>query len=173
MKASWMESTEFYQRTTTSLNPMSSKTVRAVRVIREKVESSGSESESIGYDEDVDRRRFFLTTTPDQAKSNKNRRTWQKNTGERNGHDRGGRSKVCTHCGSTRHDNQGRWKRRRTKSVVAKDILLKKFFVRAACGEIHESGKCPMEEFFNLIRKWYVPTKHSGTFPPKVEEMLN
>ena len=28
-----------------------------------------------------------------------------------------------------------------------------------------------MEEFYNMIRQWYVPTKHAGLFPPKVEEM--
>ena len=30
-----------------------------------------------------------------------------------------------------------------------------------------------MEEFFNLIHQWCVPTKHAGMFPPKVEKMLN
>ena len=45
--------------------------------------------------------------------------------------------------------------------------------VCAACGEIHACGKCPMEEFYNLIRKWYVPSKHVEMFPAKVEEMFN
>ena len=30
-----------------------------------------------------------------------------------------------------------------------------------------------MEVFYNLIRNWYVPSKHAGMFPLKVEEMLN
>ncbi|CAH0522646.1 unnamed protein product [Peronospora belbahrii] len=41
------------------------------------------------------------------------------------------------------------------------------------CGETHEVGKCPMEEFYNLIRHWYNPTKHAGMLPEKVEQMLN
>ena len=45
--------------------------------------------------------------------------------------------------------------------------------VCAACGEIHDCGKCPIEEFNNFILKWYVPNKHAGIFTPKVEEKLN
>ena len=86
---------------------MSSNTSRAVRAIREKVESNGWESDSIGSDEVMDRRRVRVTSTPDQEKSNKDHRTWQKNTGEGDEHDRGGRSKACTHCGSTRHEDEG------------------------------------------------------------------
>ena len=82
MKAS-MGSNKFHERTTTFSNPISSKTARAVRAIREKVESSGSESEIIGSDEDMDRRRVRVTTTPDQEKLIKDHRTWQKNNGER------------------------------------------------------------------------------------------
>ena len=29
-----------------------------------------------------------------------------------------------------------------------------------------------MEEFYNLIHKWYGPRQHAGIFPPKVEELL-
>ena len=48
---------------------MSSKTARAVRAIREKVENSGSELDSIGSDEDMDRRRVCVATTSEQKKS--------------------------------------------------------------------------------------------------------
>ena len=30
-----------------------------------------------------------------------------------------------------------------------------------------------VEDFYNMICKWYVPTKHAGMLPPKAEEMLN
>ena len=33
--------------------------------------------------------------------------------------------------------------------------------------------KMPYEKVYNLIRKWYVPTKHAGLLPSKAEEMLN
>uniref|UniRef100_M4BNC0 Uncharacterized protein n=1 Tax=Hyaloperonospora arabidopsidis (strain Emoy2) TaxID=559515 RepID=M4BNC0_HYAAE len=129
---------------------MSSKTARAVRAIREKVESSGSESDSIESDEDMDRRWVCVTTTPGQEKSDKDHRPWQKNNGERDGHDCGGRSKACTHCGSTRHDDRGFWKRLSCHKSGRKGHPSDKcFFVCAACGQIHESGKCPMEELFN------------------------
>ena len=70
-----MGSNTFHQRTTASSNPMSSKTERAVRAIRERVESSGLESNSIGSDEDMNRRRVFVTATPDQEKYDKDHRT--------------------------------------------------------------------------------------------------
>uniref|UniRef100_A0AAV1VNF3 CCHC-type domain-containing protein n=1 Tax=Peronospora matthiolae TaxID=2874970 RepID=A0AAV1VNF3_9STRA len=171
---STMGSNKFHQRAIAPTNPMASKTTQVMRSIREKVESSGSESESIGSEEEVDRRRVCVTTTPDPEIPNKDHRTWQKNTGEGEGRDQSGRSKECTHCGSTRHDDRGCWKRLTCQKCGRKGHPSDKcFFVCAACGETHESGKCPMEEFFNLIRKWYVPTKHAGMFPPKVEEMLN
>ena len=81
MKSS-IGSNKFHQRAIAPANPMASKTTRAVRAIREKVESSGSESESIGSEEEVDRRRVCIITTSDQEKSNKDHRTWQKNTVE-------------------------------------------------------------------------------------------
>ena len=40
-------------------------------------------------------------------------------------------------------------------------------------GEVHDEGKYPMEKFYNMFRKWYVPTKHSGMLPPEAENMLN
>ena len=30
-----------------------------------------------------------------------------------------------------------------------------------------------MEEFYNLIRMWYVPTKHAGLIKTKAKKMLN
>ena len=167
-------SNKFYQRENASPNPTSSKTARAVRVIRERIESSGSESDSIGSDEDKDRRRVCVTTASGQERSDKDHRTWRKNSGEGDGRDRCGKPKACTHCGSTRHDDRGCWQRLTFQKCGRKGHPSDKcFYVCAACGEIHENGKCPMQEFFNLIRQWYVPTKHAGMFPPKVEEMLN
>ncbi|POM76894.1 Eukaryotic/viral aspartic protease, active site, partial [Phytophthora palmivora] len=44
-------------------------------------------------------------------------------------------------------------------------------FTCKACGDIHEAGKCTMEEFYNLIRQWYNPTKHAGMLPETAEEI--
>ena len=167
-------SNKFHQRANAYPNPTSSKTARAVRTIRERIESSGSEPDLSGSDEDKDHRRVCVTTTSGQERSDQDRRTWQKNAGEEDGRDRGGKTKACTHCGSTRHDDRGCWQRLTCQKCGRKGHPSDKcFYVCAACGEVHENGKCPMEEFFNLIRQWYVPTKHAGMFPPKVEEMLN
>ncbi|OWZ13767.1 hypothetical protein PHMEG_00012848 [Phytophthora megakarya] len=46
-------------------------------------------------------------------------------------------------------------------------------FVCRACGEMHEPGKGPMQEFYNLIRQWYVPNMHAGMLPANAEKMLN
>uniref|UniRef100_H3GY21 Retrotransposon gag domain-containing protein n=1 Tax=Phytophthora ramorum TaxID=164328 RepID=H3GY21_PHYRM len=46
-------------------------------------------------------------------------------------------------------------------------------FICKACGEIHGAGECPMEEFYNLIRQWYNPTKHGGMLSQAAEKMLN
>ena len=169
-----MGSNRFHPRANASSNSTSSKTARAVRAIRERIESSGSESDSIEFDEDKDRRRICVTTAAGQEKSERDHRTWQKKTVEGDGHDRSGKPKACTHCGSTRHDDRGCWQRLTCQKCGRKGHPSDKcFYICAACGEIHDNGKCPMEEFFNLIRQWYVPTKHAGMFPPKVEEMLN
>ena len=135
-------SNNFYQRANDSPNPTSSKTARAVRVIREQIESSGSESDSIGSDENKDRRRVCVTTASGQERSDKDHRTWQKNTGEGDGRDRGGKPKACTHCGSTRHDDRGCWQRLTCQKCGRKGHPSDKwFYVCAACGEIHENGK--------------------------------
>ena len=89
-----------------------------MRSIRERIESSGSESDSIGSDEDKDRRQVCVTTASGQERSDKYHLTWKKNTGEGDGRDRGGKPKACTHCGSTRHDDRGCWQRRARSAVV-------------------------------------------------------
>ncbi|OWZ02040.1 hypothetical protein PHMEG_00026468, partial [Phytophthora megakarya] len=44
-------------------------------------------------------------------------------------------------------------------------------YLAAVADQIHEAGECPMEEFYNLIRQWYDPTRHAGMFPSKAEKM--
>lgn len=82
--------------------------------------------------------------------------------------------KACTHCGSTKHNDRGCWKCLTCQKCGRKGHLSDKcFFVCAACGGMHEGGKCPMEEFYNMICQWYMPTKHAGMLSPKTEEMIN
>uniref|UniRef100_A0AAV1V010 Retrotransposon gag domain-containing protein n=1 Tax=Peronospora matthiolae TaxID=2874970 RepID=A0AAV1V010_9STRA len=84
-------SNEFHQRANASPNPMPFKNSRAVRAICRRIESSGSELDSIDSDEDKNRRRVCVTTTSGQERSDKDHRTWQKNTGEEDRRDRGGK----------------------------------------------------------------------------------
>ncbi|POM71991.1 LOW QUALITY PROTEIN: Hypothetical protein PHPALM_11368 [Phytophthora palmivora] len=78
----------------------------------------------------------------------------------------------CTHRGSSKLDVLGCWKRLTCQKCNWKghpsDHCL---FVCRACGEIHEVGKYPMEELYNLMRQWYVPTKHAGMLPVDAEKM--
>ncbi|OWZ19508.1 LOW QUALITY PROTEIN: hypothetical protein PHMEG_0006243 [Phytophthora megakarya] len=39
--------------------------------------------------------------------------------------------------------------------------------------EMHEPGKCPLEEFYNLIHQWYLLNKHAEMLPANAEKMLN
>ncbi|OWZ13910.1 LOW QUALITY PROTEIN: hypothetical protein PHMEG_00012691 [Phytophthora megakarya] len=38
-------------------------------------------------------------------------------------------------------------------------------FVCRGCGELHDMGKCRMEEFYNQVRQWFNPTKYTGMLP--------
>ncbi|KAE9335533.1 hypothetical protein PR003_g12964 [Phytophthora rubi] len=44
---------------------------------------------------------------------------------------------------------------------------------RGWIGKLYDHGKCQMEEFYNLIRQWFDPSKHPGLLPEAAEEMLN
>ncbi|OWZ06900.1 LOW QUALITY PROTEIN: hypothetical protein PHMEG_00020781 [Phytophthora megakarya] len=35
-------------------------------------------------------------------------------------------------------------------------------FVRRGCGELHNMGKCAMQEFYNQIRQWFNPNQTDG-----------
>ncbi|OWZ20640.1 hypothetical protein PHMEG_0004922 [Phytophthora megakarya] len=47
------------------------------------------------------------------------------------------------------------------------------FFVCRGWGQLHDHGKCQMEEFYNLTRQWFNPKKHPGLLPEAAEKMLN
>ena len=122
---------------------------------------------------DEDRRRVCTTTKSNQVKKSRGDRDRKAVVDQGNEPDRADRAKACSHCGSTRHDDRGCWKRLTCQMCGRKGHPSDKcFYVCSACGKIHEDGKCPMEEFYSMIHKWYVPTKHAGMLPPKAEEML-
>ncbi|POM60944.1 Eukaryotic/viral aspartic protease, active site [Phytophthora palmivora] len=72
----------------------------------------------------------------------------------------------CSHCGSKKHSDLGCWRRltchKCGKRGHPADHCL---FVCRGGGELHDMGKCPMEEFYNQIRQWFNPAKHAGRSP--------
>ena len=89
-------------------------------------------------------------------------------------YDRGTSQTVCTNCVLKRHDDKGCWKRLTCQKYGRKGHPADKcYYMCSVCKNIHDEGKCPMKQFYNLIHQWYVPTKNARMLPEKVEKMLN
>ncbi|KAE9076424.1 hypothetical protein PF010_g23907 [Phytophthora fragariae] len=64
-----------------------------------------------------------------------------------------------SHCGSHRHSDLGCWKRLTCQKCGKRGHPSDRcFFVCRGCGQLHDHGKCQMEEFYNLIRQWFDPS---------------
>ncbi|KAE8988836.1 hypothetical protein PR002_g21634 [Phytophthora rubi] len=80
----------------------------------------------------------------------------------------------CSHCGSHRHSDLGCWKRFTCQKCGKRGHPSDRcFFVCRGCSQLHDHGKFQMEEFYNLIRQWFDPSKHHGLLPEAAEKMLN
>uniref|UniRef100_A0AAV1TW70 Uncharacterized protein n=1 Tax=Peronospora matthiolae TaxID=2874970 RepID=A0AAV1TW70_9STRA len=170
-----MRSSKFRQKG----NPGSafSKPARAVRMVRTEDVSSDSGSDTCGSYLKDRLRSIHVTASTDRRASPDdvaaNARSVDPNT-RQDYQDRNTPSKPCTHCGSTKHGDLGCWKRLTCQKFGRKGHPSDNcFFVCRACGEMHDSEKCLMEEFYNMIRQCYVPNKHAGMLPEKAEKMLN
>lgn len=172
-----MGSSKFRQKFSPNPTPAPSKPTRAVRAICVENESSSSEMESSGSESESDLRAVYVANASDRQPPDNDLSTRSRSTkpGERmEPPDRGEAAKPCTHCGSTKHNNLGCWKRLTCQKCGRKGHPSDNcFFVCRGCGKMHDTGKCPLEEFYNMIHQWYVPTKHAGMLPDKVEKMLN
>ncbi|POM66191.1 LOW QUALITY PROTEIN: Eukaryotic/viral aspartic protease, active site [Phytophthora palmivora] len=72
----------------------------------------------------------------------------------------------CSHYGSLKHSDLGCWGCLTCEKCGRKGHPSDRWlFTCKAWGDIHELGKCTMEEFYNLIRQWYNPIKHAGMLP--------
>ncbi|POM57358.1 Hypothetical protein PHPALM_38139, partial [Phytophthora palmivora] len=72
----------------------------------------------------------------------------------------------CSHCGSKKHSDLGCWRRLTCHKCGKRGHPADhRLFVCRGCGELHDMGKCPMEEFYNQIRQWFNPAKHAGRSP--------
>ena len=142
------------QRSKAHADEVSSKSTRAVRSIRVASESSSSESDPSGSKGDRDQRRLCASTVFTQVKLNEDHRMSHEEADLVELRDHGERSKACTHCGSIKHNYRGCWKiLNRQKCGRQGHPSDKCFYACAACGKVHESDKCPLENLYNLMRK--------------------
>ncbi|OWZ02012.1 hypothetical protein PHMEG_00026508 [Phytophthora megakarya] len=159
--------------------------VRAIQTHDPRSESDGV-SGSDGSDAEGDLRRTFLAAAeeklistggapqnPDLARSRTNaskgsRISDRRSPGDRDHQDR----ERCSHCGSRKHTDLDCWKRLICEKCGKRGHPTDRcLYACRGCGDVHEAGECPMEEFYNQIRKWYDPTRHAGLFPEQVEKI--
>ncbi|POM62438.1 hypothetical protein PHPALM_28410 [Phytophthora palmivora] len=158
-------SNRFRQKATTTPQAAPPKTARAIQADRTTSDSSESESDTGGSGSEDELRQIYVAAFAGRDSQESSR------SPHRN--DRSPKLARCSHCGSFKHDELGCWTRLTCEKCNRKGHPSEHcLFVCHACGEIHEAGKCPMEEFYNLIRQWYVPTKHAGMLPVDAEKML-
>ncbi|KAL4163229.1 hypothetical protein KRP22_014808 [Phytophthora ramorum] len=160
---------------------------RAVHAIQIQGSDPESDLGSEGSDAEGDLRRIYLasgeeksrevTNAPpptDPLRTNSNSPEKSPRDPRSQGRFDGSDHNRCSHCGSRKHTDLGCWRRLTCQKCGKRghpaDHCL---FVCRGCGELHDMGKCPMEEFYNQIRQWYNPTKHAGMLPAMAEKMLN
>ncbi|OWY92486.1 hypothetical protein PHMEG_00038500 [Phytophthora megakarya] len=151
-------SSKYRQKPTNSTPSAPAKQVRAIQIQANDSRSDSESDGSGGSDSDVDsHRKIFLAANEDVTpKMEKEPTAPDPRLPERDqGHQDHNQRVTCAKCGKRGHPS---------------DHCL---FVCRGCGELHDMGKCPMEEFNNQIRQWFNPTKHMGMLPEAAEKMLN
>ncbi|OWY98636.1 hypothetical protein PHMEG_00030552, partial [Phytophthora megakarya] len=74
----------------------------------------------------------------------------RRNPGDRDHQDRD----RCSHCGSRKHTDLDCWKRLTCEKCGKRGHPTDRcLYACRGCGDVHEAGECPMEEFYNQIRK--------------------
>ncbi|POM81103.1 Hypothetical protein PHPALM_970 [Phytophthora palmivora] len=169
-----------HQKNNNAADPSAS--TRSARAVKAISDSSESEEDSSGLDGEAVLCRVYLVASgdnegqqdQDQRNQDRSRSETGNNRAQQDRHDISSPPKRCSHCGSRKHSDLGRWGRLACEKCGRKghpsDHSL---FTCKACGDVHEAGKYAMEEFYNLIRQWYNPTKHAGMLPKTAEKMLN
>ncbi|EGZ10297.1 hypothetical protein PHYSODRAFT_247167 [Phytophthora sojae] len=163
-------------------------TKRAVRAVQIASQESGSDTGSDGSDSGGDLRRVYLASAEDKSRnaggdatkpdrSNQaqiNHDPPRSDPRSRSSPDGSEQSSRCSHCGSRKHTDLDCWSRLTCEKCGKRGHPADRcLFVCRGCGELHEMGKCPMEEFYNQIRQWFNPVKHAGMLPAIAEKMLN
>ncbi|OWZ18150.1 hypothetical protein PHMEG_0007807 [Phytophthora megakarya] len=161
------------------INTAPSVPAKQMRAIQIQANDSGSDSESDGSggsDSDMDRhRRTFLAVNEDvtpkveEESPNLDPRLPDRDHGHQDYnskiHGNGFNRDRSSHCGSRKHSDLGCWRRvtctKCGKRGHPSDHCL---FVCRGFGELHDMGKCPMEEFYNQIAR-----RSSGWNPIRAE----
>ncbi|POM60866.1 hypothetical protein PHPALM_30221, partial [Phytophthora palmivora] len=177
---------EYQQKATNPAPAATTKHVRAVQIRTVESESESGSDGSYGSDSDGDNhRRIYLAaeqevTTKAESGMEKveqvpitHKSTDQAPPDHRSRIQSGGSDRnCCSHCGSKKHSDLGCWRRltchKCGKRGHPADHCL---FVCRGCGELHDMGKCPMEEFYNQIHQWFNPAKHAGMLPESAEKI--
>ncbi|POM72221.1 Hypothetical protein PHPALM_11102 [Phytophthora palmivora] len=154
-----------------------SASTRAISAVNTISDSSESEEDSSGSDGEAGLRRVYIAASgnnegqqdQDQRNQDRSRSEVGNNRTPQDRQDIDSSPKRCSHCGSRKHSDLGCWGRLTCEKTSSDRCL----FTCKACGDIHEAGKCTMEECYNLIRQWYNPIKHAGMLPKAAEKMLN
>ncbi|OWZ13195.1 hypothetical protein PHMEG_00013525 [Phytophthora megakarya] len=153
----------------------------AVRAIQAHDPSSESEgvSGSDGSDSEGDLRRIFLAAAeeklistggasqnPDPARSRTKAFDGARISDRRSPRGRDHQDREnCSLCESRKHTDLDCWKRLICEKCGKRGHPTDRcLYACRVCGDVHEAGEYPMEEFYNQIRKWYDPTRHAGLF---------
>ncbi|POM62538.1 LOW QUALITY PROTEIN: hypothetical protein PHPALM_28301 [Phytophthora palmivora] len=153
-------------------NPAPAVTTRHVRAIQiwnsEPESESGSDGSDVSYSNRDNHRRIYLAAEPDITPTTESglekteqvptihKSTNQAPPDHRSRIQSGGSDRNrCSHCGSTKHSDLGCWRRLTCHKCGKRGHPADHYlFVYRGCGELHDMGKCPMEEFYNQIRQW-------------------
>ncbi|POM64368.1 Hypothetical protein PHPALM_20106 [Phytophthora palmivora] len=179
-------SSKYRQKATNPAPAATTKHVRAVQIRSVEYESESGSDGSDGSDSDRDNhRRIYLAAEHDVTPKMEtgmekieqvpitHKSTDQAPPDHRSRIQSGGSDRIRrSHCGSKKHSDLGCWRNltchKCGKREHPADHCLS---VCRGCGELHDMGKCPMEEFYNQIYQWFNPAKHAGMLPESAEKI--
>ncbi|POM76003.1 LOW QUALITY PROTEIN: Hypothetical protein PHPALM_6807 [Phytophthora palmivora] len=179
-------SSKYRQKATNPAPAATTKHVRAVQIRTVESDPDSGSDGSDGSDSDGDNhRRIYLAaeqdvTTKVESGMEKveqvpitHKSTDQAPPDHRSRTQSGGSDRNrCSHCGSKKYSDLGCWRRLTCHKCGKRGHPADHYlFVCRWCGELHDMGKCPMEEFYNQIRQWFNPAKQAGMLPESAEKM--
>ncbi|EGZ06603.1 hypothetical protein PHYSODRAFT_341849, partial [Phytophthora sojae] len=143
-----------------------------MRAVQIASQGSGSDTGSDGSDSGGDLRRVYLASAEDKSRNAGGDATKPDRSNQaqinhdsprsdprlRSSPDGSERPNRCSHRGSRKHTDLDCWRRLPCEKCGKRGHPADRcLFVCRGCGELHEMGKCPMEEFYNQIRQWFNP----------------